>query len=625
MKRIHYVFFLISSLLLLSSVEVTAQNFRAAIRKNKMVVNERFQLSFQAENIEAQSISYPKFDGFQIVMGPSTSTQQSYQNVGGKISQSVTVMYNFVLSPRKKGTYKIAAATLTDRQGKTYKTNPITITVTDAPQASNNTNAAGAANRQQAIEAELKQLIFLRAFVSKKKLYQGDQFVVTYKLYHAPEIAGRLNSLELEEAPGYEGFWAEKVDLKNSQPALEVVKNRRFYVSVLKQDILIPQKSGKLKIDPLTVSMIVPIPKQRTRRKRDPLDPFADLDDLFQSPFGRHENYKFLAKNTPISIDVDALPAGKPASFSGLVGKLSMDVSLNHDTVDAGEAVTLSIKYSGEGNLPKIQPPKLTFPADFEVYDPKTKERVSRLGGKLTGSRTFDYLIIPRIPGDYEIPKVEVAFFDPKSRKYKTLSKERFPLTVTGDAPAEISSQGRNLNKEDVELLGQDIRHIRTSQAGFVDTDSFFLGSGGFWALLLAPFLGFLILLVWDKRRKDQKADVVGTRSKKASKQAKKRLSTAQQYIKDSNERSFFDEVSRVLWGYAGDKLALGQSDLSREQVSSMLQEKGASGSSVEELKAIMDHCEFAIFAPSSAEVGMQATYDRALELIVKLEKELQA
>ncbi|MEM6804337.1 MAG: BatD family protein [Bacteroidota bacterium] len=622
MKKIGNIYCFILALLLLGISESYGQGFRTLVRKNTVAVNERFQISFQLENLDAQSIDYPDFKGFQRVLGPQISQQASYQTSNGKLKQSVTISYTFVLAPLKKGDFTIGSAKVTDRKGKVYKTDPIKIKVSDAAKNAAGNKDAGAVNRQQAIEAELKQMIFLRAYVSKKKLYQGDQFVVTYKLFHAPEIAGRLNSLELEEAPGYEGFWAEKVDLKNSQPALEVVNGRRFYVSVLKQDILIPQKSGKLKIDPLTVSMIVPIPKQRKRR-RDPFDPFADLDDLFQSPFGRHENFKFLAKNTPINIEVEALPAGKPANYSGLVGDLKMDVKLSTDTIDAGEAVTLSIKYSGQGNLPKIQAPKLTFPADFEVYDPKTKERVSRVGGRLSGSKSFDYLIIPRIPGDYEIPKIEVSYFDPKAKRYRSLSKERFPLTVTGEAPVNVSDSGSSLKKEDLELLGQDIRHIHTAGPDFEDRDSFFLGSPTFWTLLSLPFICFLVVYFWNNKRKAQEADVVGTRSRKAVKQAKKRLSLAQSYIKESKEREFFDEVSRVLWGYAGDKLALGQSDLSREQVSQLLIDKGAENTTVESLNALVDQCEFAIFAPSSAEVGMENTYDKALNLIIQLEKEM--
>lgn len=622
MKRIIHIFFPLFLICLIPTQDIFGQSLKAIVRKSNISQNERFQLTFQLENVDAKSIEYPKFSGFQKIFGPQLSQQASYQNINGKLTQSVTVNYTFVLVPQKTGTYSIGSAVVTDQKGKKYKSDPVKLTVSAAPAAQQGANKNASVNRQQAIEAELKQMIFLRAYVSKKKLYQGDQFVVTYKLFHAPEIVGRLNNLELEEAPGYQGFWAEKVELKNSQPTLEVLNGRRFYVSVLKQDILIPQKAGKLKIDPLTVSMQVPIAKPR-KRKRDPFDPFADLDDLFQSPFGRHENYKFLTRNSAINIDVTALPGAKPNSFNGLVGKLNLDVKLNQDSVEAGEAITLSVKYSGEGNIPKIQAPDLKFPTDFEVYDPKIKERVSRNGGKLNGYKTFEYLIIPRIPGEYEIPKIEVSYFDPKAAKYKTISKDRLALTVSGDPSLISSAKGSGVNKEDVALLGEDIRHIRSSSGTFIQKDAAFLGSGTYWSLLIAPLFLFFGLLFYKKKLDSEKADVKGSRSRKASKLAKKRLATAQKYIKESDERGFFNEVSQVLWSYLSDKLALGQSDLSRDQISELLLEKGVEASRVEEIKTLMDHCEFALFAPSKAEVGLQGTYDEALNMIVKLEKEL--
>ncbi|MEL6671314.1 MAG: BatD family protein [Bacteroidota bacterium] len=618
-KRIHYIFLVFS--LLGGSSGMLAQQFTAQVSKNTLAVGERFQLTFRLQNAQSQDVTFPDLSAFDKLYGPSTSQETSISSVNGQVTQVVHLSYSFVLVPKKEGTVEIGPASV-KVNGETLRTNPLELNI--IPKSAQAKAAEeSAAQRRRDLDKELRSYIFIRPLVTSSKVYKGEQFAITYRFYMRPELANRIGNLTLEEAPSYQGFWAENVKLSaRSQPSLEVYKGQQYYVSTLKQDILIPQKAGKLRIEPLSVAMIVQLLKEQPQRKSNPRDPFSAFEDFFERG-NRYENYEFLTANSPITIDVKSLPVEKkPASFTGMVGDFDLDVSLDKNETDAGEAVTLKLVYSGKGNLSKIPEPKLVLPPDLEVYEPQVSNNVSKSGGKLSGKRTFTYPIIPRNPGTYEIPAIQFAYFDADKKRYYELASEPMSLSVGGEAQIVASGPGPVV-KNDLTILGEDIRHIIRDEVDFQEKGQSFGRSVPFALLYVLPFLAFIGLLVGKNRQAQAAMDVAGTRSRKANKVVKKRLSQARKHIESGDERAFYDEVVKAVWNYISDKLSLGKSELSRELVRDQLSQRGVEAAYIDRLTQWIDNCEMALYAPSAVAGGMQATYDEGAALISSMEKDL--
>ena len=585
---------------------VYSQSFTAFVDKNEVAMNETFKVSFQLERGQSRDIRYPSFDGFQVLSGPSTSTNM--QIINGQVSQSST--FSFYLRPTRKGNLTIGPASV-NFQGKSYRTEPLVVKVGDAKTASspNNQSQTGTGNQQarnQNIESQLKDAIFLRAIPNKNELYVGDQLVVTYKLYRKIDVS----NLTSEEPPNYGGFWVETVEIPKVTSQLEVVNGVQFRTAVIKKDILFPQRDGTLSIDPMKLACDVQVQSQQRRRQ-----------SIFDSFFAPVETYRYSFANPSVKIRVKPLPTSqKPADFNGMVGKWNMDVQVDKTETETGDPVTFRVRISGEGNIKKLPEPKMDFPPDFEVYDPNISEQSSRNGNRLGGRRTYEYLLVPRNPGEYKLPVVSFSYFDVGKKAYQRLSSSEFQLKVTGDPQQANTTVPTNFNKEDVELIGQAIRHIRTGDPELRLQSSSFAASGSFWGLFLLPILLFGGLFYFQKKREAAAADVVGTRSKKATKMAKKRLSAAKQHMEAGEDKAFYDEVVRAVWGYLGDKLRLGQSDLSREEVRKILEEKQIDAPSIDRLIQLLDTCEMALFAPVAVGGGMAGTYEEAMNFITDME-----
>lgn len=589
-----------------------AQSFTAFVDKNQVAQNETFKASFRLEGGQSNDIRYPSFDGFQVLAGPSTST--SMQIVNGQVSQSST--FSFYLRPTRKGKITIGPASV-KFNGKTLKSDPVSVTVGEAkstPSTSNNQQPQNAQQskqaRNQSIEQQLKDKIFLRAIPSTKSLYVGDQLTITYKLFRRVEVS----NLTSEEPPNYGGFWVESIDIPKVTTQLEVVNGVQYRTAIIKKDILFPQRDGTLTIDPMTLACDVQVQSQQKRRRQS----------IFDSFFAPVETYQYKFANPAIKITAKPLPASsKPADFNGMIGKWNLDVQVDKTETETGDPVTFRVRISGEGNIKKLPEPKMDFPPDFEVYDPNISEQTSRNKGKLGGRRTYEYLLVPRNPGEYKLPSPTFSYFDVGKRAYKQLTSPEYKLKVTGEPQAGSSSVPSNFNKEDVELIGQAIRHISLADPQLRMETKSLAGSGLFWLGLLLPLALFGGLFFWKRQTDQAAADVVGTRSKKATKMAKKRLSIAQKHMDGGNEKAFYDEVVRAVWGYLGDKLRLGQSDLSREEVRKVLEQKSVEAPLIDRLIRLLDTCEMALFAPVAAQGGMQGTYEEAMGFITEVEGKL--
>ncbi|MEO0474115.1 MAG: BatD family protein, partial [Bacteroidota bacterium] len=333
------------------------------------------------------------------------------------------------------------------------------------------------------------------------------------------------------------------------------------------------------------------------------------------------QNVEYNFASNPITVNVRPLPAkNRPANFDGAVGTYEMAVRLDTLETETGEPVTLSIKISGKGNIKSIKEPRLNFPPDFELYDPKIADKSSKSGGVISGRKNFDYLIVPRNPGTYKLPVVEFAYFDINKRDYVNLSSDEFSLKVSGEA---TEASAAVIRSEDLELLAEDIRYIHLDSGELRDPSASFFGSAGFWGLYAAPFLLFIGLFVWKSRQDAAADDVVGTRMRKANKMARKRLSQAEALQKEGDSKGFYNEIVNALWGYLGNKLNMGQSQMSRESATAALAGRGVSEEKQQALIALVDQCEMALYAPSAVQGGMDATYQQAMTLITDLEKEI--
>lgn len=597
MKRIY----LLISIFALSSGWLFGQAFSAFVSKNKVSLDETFQVSFKIDNAQPQGIEYPSFDGFQVLGGPNTST--SMQFINGNTSQSTT--YSFYIRPKKEGKITIGPATVLVN-GQKLTSQPIQMEVSPAGTSGNTASGGNETQRKdQSLEAQLKDYIFLRAIVSDREVYMGEQLTVTYKLYE------RVRALNLipEEPPRYEGFWVENIELKGAPAQNEIIDGVQYQTRIIKKDILFPQRSGKLTIDPMTLSCVVQVQAQPKQRR-----------NLFDSFFETYENYPYTFANSAVPVQVNALPvAGKPADFSGMVGVLDMEVTLDKTEVKTGDAVTFRIKYSGQGNIKDFREPRLEFPPDFDVFDPKVDESIAKNTGTVSGRRSFDYLIVPRNPGVYRLPEVTFSYFDTKKKDYVTHRSPQYTLTVTGEAQRpEISTV--NMSKEDMELIGQDIRYIQTEDYSLQKKGQAFAASFSFFALYLLPFALFGILIFVRNNQRKAAADQEGTRRKKASSMAKKRLTTAHKFLVSNEEKSFYKELTQAIWGYVSDKLTISQSELTRDTIREKLLAGNVPETLISQLTDLLDTSEMALFAPSSAGGGMQGAYDQAMKVIAEIE-----
>ncbi|MEM9936088.1 MAG: BatD family protein [Bacteroidota bacterium] len=602
---------LLAPLFLLS--EVSAQKFVAFVDRNKVPVNQPFQVSFQLENAQSRQIEFPDFDPLQVVAGPNSSS--SMQIVNGQVSQ--TMSYSFYLRGVQEGKHTIGKATIKVGD-KTLATEPISVEIVAAAAAPSGGSQQGqgqsVASQQKDTEGispdlmrQIRENVFVRAIPSKSSVLQGEQLSVTFKLYMGATISG----LNLVESPSFKSFWVEEINTDNAQPKPEIYNGKRFNVATIKKVILFPQRSGKLTIDKMKLEANI---KVRGPRRRS--------QSIFDSFFETYQDVPFEFSSTPISINVKALPtSGRPADFSGAVGAYTLDVSLDKNETETGEPVTMKVSLKGKGNIKTLETPQLDFPPDFEVYDPQVADKFSKSGGVISGSKTFDFLIIPRNPGNYKLPQVNWSYYDLAKGRYMTLSSDSYTLQVSGEAQ-EASNAPLVTQKEDIELIGQDIRYIMTEGTILQRKGESFIDGGLFWLLYLLPFVGFVGLWFFKQRTDTLAADVAGTRSRKANKVAEKRLSQARKFQQQNEEGAFYKEISQVVWGYLADKLALGQSALSRQNIKELLTERGITQATIERITNLLDTAEMALFAPASARGGMNQLLEDTSQLITELENE---
>lgn len=576
-------------------------SLQALVSSEVVVVNKQLTITFRF-NSSGEGFTPPNnlTDNFRVLSGPNKSSQMSFVN--GKMSSSVS--YSYVISPIKEGNYNINPAKIQE-DGTTYTSPKVKIKVVKPSKQQQQAEA----NDPRSETNQRKQLaknLYVKLVVSKTKLYQGEQLVATYKLYNRTRLVG----IEGQRLPEFDGFYTNDIKIENNNHTREQVGNAIFDVYTLKKTIIIPQRSGKLQLIPLEVDAQVQIQDSKP------------VNTWF-GPQYQYKNITVSLKSNPVTINVKPLPKEAPADFTGAVGKFNFKATASPATVNINDAITFQLKVTGSGNLPLLDPPTVVWPQEFEVYDPKLTAKTNNATGAIKGSKTWEYLTIPRAAGTYEIPPISFVYFNPATRKYEEKTIHLDALTVTGNVNGADAGMATQISKQNVSRLGTDIRFIHTAAPSLTLVDTYFYGSFWFYLWLIIPIIIGLIAYFIIKKQTALQADTISLNKRRATKMAKTRLKQAQKSLSANDLNEFYQELSNGLFGYIAHKFNLGTADLNKPQIRERLSQSQVSAATIESLMQTIDYCEMARFAPS-ADISNQSLLTKAEEIIVALENEIK-
>ena len=579
--------FLILSILFFTGLSLQAQvRFEAKVSKNKLGVNERLRVDFEM-NQDGDNFRPPSFDGFTVVGGPNQAVSNRWIN--GDRTYSKT--YSYYLQPNSRGRKTIAQAEITV-DDKIYKTTPVDVEVTAAVEKPTDGDDS---------ELIASDNLHLVAEVSDATPYLNEGITVVYKLYVSPRIS--VSNFREVDSPKFSDFWSQNIEIRELRPENGEYQGEPYRYVVLKKAVLYPQKTGELELEPLTLSVSVDVP--------------SDRRDIFGSRIYKTIN-KTVAAGTR-TIDVKPLPDGKPAGFTGAVGKFSMDVSTTKEKLKASESLEAKVEIRGNGNLNLFELPALEVPSSLEMYSPERIENVTTtLNGK-QGSIIDNYTIVPTRKGQYPIKPLNFSYFDPQSETYKSLSSQEIVIEVE-EGPATGGNVIAGNNRQSVNLPSEQFRFIKTStNLKPLDQQAFFR-SWTFWGSLFLPFAAIPLFILFGKRRDAKAADVTGNRRKKADRLARKYLSEAKKNLGD--QQSFYESLERAMHNYLKAKLHIQTAEMSKERISEILREKNVADETSNEFIEVLKSCEFARYTPAS-NTAQHEDYEKAVKVISKLDKDL--
>lgn len=573
-----------------------------------VVVGDQFRLSYTVTTQKVKDFRAPSIKGFDVLMGPSRSQQSSTQIVNGNVTSTSSITFTYILMANTAGEYTIGGASIV-ADGNQMVSNSVKIKVLPQDQNSNGGQGGSSAHSSSGTSVS-DQDLFITATASKTNVFEQEAFVLTYKIY-TRESNLQLNNAKL---PDFKGFHSQEIEMTtNARWTPEHYRGRNYYTTVYRQFVLFPQQSGKLYIDPAQFQMTIGKPVQS--------------DDPFDAFFNGGSNVIEIKKSiaTPkIAINVSPLPAGKPADFSGGVGEFTVSSSINSKELKTNDAITIKLVISGTGNLKLISNPEIKFPEDFEVYDPKVDNQVRLTREGLTGNRVIEYLAIPRHAGTYKIPGVSFSYFDIRSKSYKTLKTEEYVVNIEKGAGNADQVIANFTNKEDLKVLGKDIRYIKQNEVTVQPKGSFFYGSMSYWLFYIIPALAFIIFFIIYRKQAAENANVAKVRTKKANKVATKRMKLAGKLLSENKKDAFYDEVLKALWGYISDKLNIPVSRLSKDNIEEKLRNHGVSEELIKDFLNALNDCEFARFAPGDENQAMDKVYSSSIEVISKMENSIK-
>ena len=603
MRRI--IFILLS--ILLTNLNNFSQEAEFTASAPKVIsVGEQFRLTFSL-NKKTSGFRAPDLRNFNILGGPSTSSSSNIQIINGKMIQSFSYTYTYILQATKKGKFTIDPAQVIVNR-KQYKSNSLTIEVIEGTSPDASKQSVPSSRENQAVPDISNKDLFVRVLTNKRNVYQDEHIVATIKIYSKLNIAG----FENVKFPPFNGFWTQEIETPNQISLQRENVNGVIYNSgIIKKTLLFPQRSGEIVIDPFELECVV---RQRMTRSRSIFDDF----------FGTFNNVKKYVKSEPVKIIVKPLPSAKPSSFNGAVGSYSMKASVDKQIAKTNDAITLKVNISGNGNIKLIDPLKIDFPPDFETYDPKISHNVKNSENGSVGNKTFEYLMIPRHSGNYRIPPIEFSYFDTKLKKYKTLTSGEFKISVEKGKEIETGNVVSGFSKEDVKFIGSDIQFIKINDFKLKRKNEILFGSLRFYLSYLIVFFIFLIIFIIRRKQIKQNENIQLVKNRKANKFAKKRLKLALQYLKENNRDQFYEEVLKAMWGYLSDKLNIPVSDLSKDTAFKSLENFEIEKALTEKFLGLIDICEYARFAPSERPSQMDSIYSEAIRIISKLRQKLK-
>lgn len=575
---------LVTSQLLFSQVEFTAN-----VSKKKLGINERLRVDFEM-NSEGDNFSPPAFAGFTVVGGPSQSVSHSWIN--GKRSFSKT--YTYILSPKKRGKFTIKQAEIVI-EDETYKTIPINVEVVAAIAKPKNPNDP---------DYVAQENIHLVAEISNTSPYLNEAITIIYKLYVGPSV--NVSNFNPIDNPKFADFWSQNIDIKQLKIEQGLYKGQDYRFVILRKSVLLPQKTGKLTIEPLTLDVVVNVPTNRR--------------DFFGGRQYQSVNQKVAAGNR--TINVKSLPQeGKPASFTGAVGEFEFDVTTNKTALKSGESLEASVKVSGRGNLKLFELPKLVLPSSLEVYEPEHKENVRTNLAGMSGTISDTYTIVPQFKGNYPVSKLEFSYFNPKTAQYYTLNSiEHLVEVLTGPVNTNAVTPSNNSGalQQNVVVNNNQFRSFKTNlNLELIETNQFFK-STLFWCLLLLPLLAIPLVLIFQKKKALIANDVKGNKIRKADKLAKKFLSESKKNL--NNKDAFYESLHKSLHNYLKAKLQIETTEFSKEKITALFEKNKINTETTINFVGLIESCDLARFTPITSD-AMQQDFDKAVRVISEIDK----
>lgn len=596
---------------LLLTTAVTAQNLTIQA-PDQVYVGDNFTVRFTV-NEQAKDFRGPSFKGFSLISGPSSSSQTSMSFINGQMTRSMSTSFSYNLIADLEGTFTVEPASCVV-DGKKITSPRKEIKVVKMSAAQQQQRQQQQAQQRQAYDPWAQQpqpaatidekTLFARASISKSNPYRGEQIIVTYKIYTQIPIS----QFAIDKLPGNRGFWAEDLSVgQQIRQYEETVGDRHYQVAEIRRGALFAQEGGKLSIEPLDLNVLAMVQQQRRRT--------GSIWDLFDDPFfnTRQAVERPLSTNR-INVNVRPLPSS-PEGFCGAVGTFDAKGGINTDKVKANEAVTYRITVSGKGNLMLIDAPQPEFPAAFEVYDPQIEDNIKKGADGISGSRTYEWVLIPRSKGEYTVPAFNFIYFDPEAGQYIT---KRIPAQVVHVEKGDARGMATALGKDDVQLLNRDINYIhplttlKPAKNKDVAGSAFYI----FTLLIIAATIGLIILA--NKRKVDEQ-DIAGMRMKRATRMARKRLKKAAAFLGSGDTNRFYEEIYRAIWGCLADKYSIPLANLNRDTVSACLNEKQVPEAQQKRIMQVLQDVDMARFAPIDPEEQKQRIYTEALIMIAEL------
>lgn len=584
------------------------------VQSHKVVgLDEQFNVTFVIEGSKPSEFSWEPGEDFILIWGPQQGRSTSVSITNGKRTESSQTTYSYILKPVKAGRFTLPKASARVKGNEIYSESHVVEVI--ASGTSSGQGAVPSQGQQQRPSSGSRQGmlsdsdLFLRLSLDRTDVVVGEPLVATVKLYQRVNISG----FESASFPSFNGFWSQEIESpSNIEFQRESYDGQIYNAAVLRKFLLIPQQQGRITIDPAELVCMVSIRVS------------SGGNSIFDGFFDDYRNVRKKVQTAPVTVNVSPLPAGAPASFAGGVGRFSISAAVSKDTLKTHEAASLVVTVTGKGNVSLLEPPHVVFPPDMEVYDTKIVSNMAP--GGMSGSRKYEFPFIPRSYGDFVIEPVKYTYYDVAAKKYVTLETQPVQIVVEKGEDYEQSSSPviSGMNRKDVKDLDSDIRYINVKDHGLVPKGRFFFASASFW--ILASLMGFLALALWLTLRKMavRKADVAGTRNRKATKMARRRLQLAETFLKQDLYTAFYEELHKALLGFISDKLLIPVVELSRDRISEDLRAGGVPDESVDTFIRILDACEFARYSPSTGNDAMSAHFAEAAEVISAIDSSMK-